>query len=76
MANIEDKAREVLGKRIDLSTATLDTRLDALNIDSLDLVETMMDLEEAFGVEFSNDEIIGLKTVRDILDLIAKKGGK
>jgi len=73
MVNVEEKVREVLAKRIDLSKATPETKLEDLNIDSLDLVETMMDIEEAFNITFDNDEIVGLKCVNDILKLIEKK---
>lgn len=47
--------------------------LKALGLDSLDLVELIMDIEDKYGVEFSNEELMGFKTVGDVLDSIEKK---
>ena len=73
MTNTEEKIKEIFGKRVDLSNVTPETTLQSLDIDSLDLVEAMMDLEEAFGVQFTNDEILTLKTVKDIVNLVDSK---
>ncbi len=47
--------------------------LKSLGLDSLDLVEVMMKIEEEFGVEFSNDEMLGFSTVADVVADIEKK---
>ncbi|MDR5638728.1 MULTISPECIES: acyl carrier protein [unclassified Thermosynechococcus] len=44
-----------------------------LNADSLDSVELIMALEEAFGVEIPDEEAEKLKTVQDVLDFINNK---
>ncbi|AXY67855.1 acyl carrier protein [Thermosynechococcus sichuanensis E542] len=44
-----------------------------LNADSLDSVELIMALEEAFGVDIPDEEAEKLKTVQDVLDFINKK---
>ncbi|HEU4793580.1 MAG TPA: acyl carrier protein [Nitrolancea sp.] len=41
-----------------------------LNADSLDLVELIMQLEEEFGVEISDEEAENIKTVGDALEYI------
>ena len=43
-----------------------------LSADSLDLVELIMSLEEQFGLEISDEEAEGIKTVQDALDYIEK----
>lgn len=46
-----------------------------LGVDSLDLVELVMGLEEEFGVEIPDDEIDGRlcdQTVRDVFDVVSK----
>ena len=50
-----------------------DDKLDELGLDSLDLVETMLKIEEALNVEFATDEIVELKTIRDVVNLIESK---
>ncbi len=55
--------------------------LDSLGGGSLDRVELIMALEEAFGVEIPEDDaekIRGLRTMQEVLDYIRKrkKGGK
>ncbi len=73
MSEVENKIKEIFGKRVDLTGVTVDTTLESLDIDSLDLVEAMMDLEEEFGVQFTNDEILNLKTVKDVVTLVENK---
>ncbi|ATS18225.1 acyl carrier protein [Synechococcus sp. PCC 6717] len=46
---------------------------DDLNADSLDSVELIMALEEAFNIEIPDEEAEKLKTVQDVLDFITNK---
>jgi acyl carrier protein len=41
-----------------------------LNADSLDLVELIMQLEEEFGIEISDEEASNIVTVNDALEFI------
>ncbi len=50
--------------------------LKSLGLDSLDLVEVMMKIEEEFNIEFTNDEMLGFTTVGDVAQDIEKKLGK
>lgn len=53
---------------VDASTITKETNLESdLNVDSLDVVELVMRLEETFDVEISDEAAGNLKTVSDIL---------
>ncbi len=47
-----------------------------LGMDSLDLIETCMAVEEEFEIEISNEEAERYVTVGDIMDLVVLKGGK
>jgi acyl carrier protein len=40
--------------------------IDDLNLDSLDIVEMMMKMEEEFGVEIPEDKTEDLKTIGDV----------
>ena len=64
---------DVMAKRVDISSITDDTLLTALGLDSLDLVEIMLEIEEAAGIEFEDDKIASVKTVKDVLDAIEEK---
>jgi acyl carrier protein len=46
--------------------------VDDLGADSLDQVELVMALEEAFGVEIPDEDAEKLRTVQDALDYIEK----
>ncbi len=46
-----------------------------LDADSLDLVEAVLALEEEFGVSIPEDEMEGVKTVGQAVDLVATKVG-
>ena len=64
---------EIIAKRCDISNLKEEDELSALGLDSLDLVEAMLEIEETLGIEFDNDEIGECKTLKDILELIEKK---
>ncbi|MCS6840792.1 MAG: acyl carrier protein [Roseiflexus sp.] len=46
---------------------------DDLNADSLDLVEMIMELEEAFGIEIPDEDAEKIVTVQDALNYIEQK---
>ena len=52
---------------------TIDTPLKTMGLDSLDLVEIVMAVEEKYSIEFSEDELTTLVTVKDFVDAIDKK---
>ena len=53
---------------------TMDARFgDDLDADSLDLVELVMSLEEAFGIEVPEDELEGIETVGQAYELVQSK---
>lgn len=41
-----------------------------LNLDSLDLVDLALSVEQVFGFEFSDEQLQQIKTVKDVLDII------
>ena len=71
--NVLETVKGILGKRIDVSQLKEDDLLQDIGLDSLDLVEVMLEIEDALGIEFSSDEIANLTTLKDVLVLIDKK---
>jgi len=41
-----------------------------LNLDSLDLVDLALSVEQVFGFEFSDEQLQQVKTVKDVVDII------
>ncbi len=50
-----------------------DAEFEALDVDSLDLVELAQIVEEEWGVEITAKDMEGLKTVGQALDLVAER---
>lgn len=44
--------------------------VEDLNIDSLDLVDLIIMLEEEYGIEFDEDSADRIKTIADVVDFI------
>ncbi len=71
-----DRLRLLFGDRIGIDPADLSRSpsfLKEMGVDSLDLVELMMELEEEFGVNISDTEAESVKTPNDILDVIVRR---
>lgn len=48
--------------------------IDDLGADSLDIVELLMEMEEAFGVEIADEELEKIRTIKDVIDFLEQKG--
>jgi len=65
-------AVEVL--QVDPAKVTLEAKFgDDLDADSLDLVELVMALEEAFDIEVPEEELEGITTVGEAYELVTSK---
>ena len=72
MSNLE-RIEQIFTELLKVEKIEPEMELKALGLDSLDLVEVMMRLEEEFGIEFSNDEMLGFSTVADVVAEIERK---
>jgi|YNPMSStandDraft_1061717.scaffolds.fasta_scaffold09373_3 acyl carrier protein len=73
-----EKVREIIAENLNLSEDEIKMEsniIDDLGADSLDVMETVMALEEEFDVKFPEEEIKELKTVGDLVKYIEKKIG-
>jgi acyl carrier protein len=59
-------------KRIPADKITLDTDLQAMGIDSLDVFTLLFELENAFKISIPDDDVRSIKTVNDIVGGIKK----
>ena len=59
-------------KRISADNITLDTNLQELGIDSLDVFSLLFELENAFKVSIQDDDVRSIRTVNDIVTGVKK----
>ena len=71
--DIKKTVSEILAKRVDVSSLKEDDKLSTLGLDSLDLVEVMLEIEDTLGIEFDSDEIQEVATLGDVIKLIETK---
>jgi acyl carrier protein len=69
---IYDGLVELGTERDDLSR---EATLEALDVDSLDLVELAQIVEDEYGVELKGDDVKDVKTVGEVIDLVVAKAG-
>jgi acyl carrier protein len=59
-------------KRIPVERITLETNLQELGIDSLDVFTLLFELENAFKISIPDDDVRSIRTVNDIVEGIKK----
>ncbi|MFH1076132.1 MAG: acyl carrier protein [Pseudomonadota bacterium] len=72
----EEKMKKIIAEQLSVSEDEVVPEasfVDDLGADSLDLVELIMALEEAYDVEIPDEDAEKLKTVQDALDYIKSK---
>ena len=64
--------KQIIKKQIDIDTSniTMDTTFEDLQIDSLDMVEIVMDIEDHFDVIIDSNQ--NLKSIGDLVKLCQK----
>ena len=65
--------KSIMSSKIDTSNLKNETLLSSLGLNSLDLVEITLEIEDSFNIDFTSNEITNLVTVKDVIDLIERK---
>jgi acyl carrier protein len=76
ITEIEERVRKILAENLSVpeDQVTMEARFqEDLDADSLDLVEAVLALEEEFGVSIPEEEMEGVKTVRQAVSLVNTK---
>ena len=70
-----DRIRTYLSEQLDIPVEEMsrDTTSDSLHLDSLDMVEMMMDMEEELGVDFDLEGETDITTIGALADYIDDK---
>ena len=74
---LEEQVIKVAAEQLDVAPEKCKPEasfIDDLGADSLDLVELIMEMEEAFGVEIADEELEKIRTIKDVIDFLQKKG--
>ena len=76
LMSVEDRVKAIIAEQLlmDEEEVTPGANLcDDLGADSLDCVELVMQIEEAFDLEIPDEDVENVKTVKDVLDYVATK---
>ena len=70
-----ERIRKYLSEQLDIPVESMDrdTTFENLHLDSLDMVEMVMDMEEELGVDFEMEGEMKLETIGDLADYIEDK---
>lgn len=68
-----EKIRKIICEQLEIEEERvgLETSFEELDVDSLDLFQVIVDIEDQFGVQIEDAE--NLKTIKDIIDYIEAK---
>jgi acyl carrier protein len=72
-AQLLSKLLALCERKVTLDSVELDTPLADLGITSLQSMELVLELQELYGIELSDDELGALETVGDVLMVLADK---
>ena len=70
---IEQQVVELFKTQLKVENLELTSSLKDLDADSLDAVELVMAIEDAFGIEITDDEAQLITSVQSAIDLIISK---
>ncbi len=71
-----DKKQEIenlIKEKLNISEINRNATIADYGLDSLDVVEFLLELEEQYGISFEASETTNLKTLGELLDLLDKK---
>ena len=71
--NIEEKVTKIVAEQFEVSAEKITMKslfMDDLKADSLSVVELVLAIEEAFGLEIPDDDAEKIKTVGDVVNYV------
>lgn len=71
--DIYSKLQEIVKKKLKNKEVTPSDSLKDLGLDSIDKADIMIRIEDEFGIEFTEDEMLSVTTVEDLKNIIEKK---
>ena len=77
--SVEQKVKQIIVEQLGVDEAQVDASasfVDDLGADSLDIVELVMALEEAFELDIPDEDAEKITTVKDAVEYIEAKSAK
>lgn len=71
--DIKEKIIDLLADKLSFEKSEIDENqnfVEDLGADSLDMVEIVMGVEEAFNLKIADEDIVGVKTVKDLIEKV------
>ena len=72
---MRERILEIIADQVNRSVDELDPSMefiDDLNMDSIELVELIMSVEDEFDIEIDEDRLEKVRSIGDVLDLLAE----
>jgi acyl carrier protein len=76
---IENKIKSIIGTHLDIlpnEISELSSLRQDLGADSLDAVSILIEIEETFNIEITDQEAFKIKSLSDIIELVKTKTSK
>lgn len=76
---MEEEIKKMINETffVDMDKITMESSLkDDLEIDSLDATSLVLDMEKKYNIKISNEELVKLVYVKDVVNLLEEKGVK
>ena len=71
---LKDIVKMYLPEDVPVGAIGMDSNfIKELNINSANLVDIVLDVEDTFGIRLENEDMDGMRTLRDALDTITQK---
>ena len=70
---MRERILEIIAEQLNRPVEELDPSMDFvedLNMDSIELVETIMSVEDEFDIEIEEEKLENVHTIGDVLDLL------
>ncbi|MCI2069209.1 MAG: phosphopantetheine-binding protein [Bacilli bacterium] len=73
MSDTLERISKVVAEKVKGQNVTPESDLASLGLDSLDKAEILINLEDEFKIEFTEEEMTKIKTVNDLAQMIEQK---
>lgn len=74
LTTFQRMASEIAEK--DFSKVTEDASIAELGIDSLGMLELVGSMEKELGIQIPDEQLVGIQTVRQLLELVERRASK